>query len=106
MSAAPDSALVPNIMHFARILRATGLPIGPGRVIEAVRAVEAVGLTTKTDFSSTLHAVFVRRHDHRDLSDQAFRMFGRAPQLAERMMALLLPQARQDLTPPRAEMSR
>jgi uncharacterized protein with von Willebrand factor type A (vWA) domain len=40
-----ESALVANIMHFARILRATGLPIGPGRAIEAVRAVEAVGVT-------------------------------------------------------------
>ncbi|HEX2116788.1 MAG TPA: VWA domain-containing protein, partial [Alphaproteobacteria bacterium] len=46
-SAPHESALLANIMHFARILRATGLPIGPGRVIEAARAVEAVGVTNK-----------------------------------------------------------
>jgi uncharacterized protein with von Willebrand factor type A (vWA) domain len=93
-------------MHFARILRATGLPIGPGRVIEAVRAVEAVGLTNRTDFYWALHAVFVNRHDQRDMFDQAFRLFWRDPQLQERMMAMLLPQARPDMTQPRAEMSR
>jgi uncharacterized protein with von Willebrand factor type A (vWA) domain len=101
-----ESALLANIMHFARILRATGLPIGPGRVIEAVRAVEAVGLTNKIDFYWTLHAVFVNRHDQREMFDQAFRLFWRDPQLAERMMALLLPQARQDAGARRAEMSR
>jgi uncharacterized protein len=101
-----ESALVANIMHFARILRTTGLPIGPGRVIEAVRAVEAVGVTNKTDFYWTLHAVFVNRHDQREMFDQAFRVFWRDPELAERMMAMLLPQARQDAAQPRQEMSR
>lgn len=105
-SASGQGALLANIMHFARILRATGLPIGPGRVIEAVRAVEAVGLTNKTDFYWTLHAVFVNRHDQRDLFDQAFRLFWRDPQLIERMMALLLPQMRPDIAQPKPEMSR
>jgi uncharacterized protein with von Willebrand factor type A (vWA) domain len=105
-SAPHESALLANVMHFARILRATGLPIGPGRVIEAVRAVEAVGLTNRTDFYWTLHAVFVNRHDQREMFDQAFRLFWRDPQLAERMMALLLPQARPDMARPRAEMNR
>jgi uncharacterized protein with von Willebrand factor type A (vWA) domain len=75
-------------------------------VIEAVRAIEAAGVTNKTDFYWTLHAVFVNRHDQREMFDQAFRMFWRDPQLAERMMALLLPQARQDTAQPRQEMSR
>jgi len=35
--------LLENLMFFARTLRAAGLPIGPGRVIEALRAVETVG---------------------------------------------------------------
>jgi uncharacterized protein with von Willebrand factor type A (vWA) domain len=105
-TSAQQSALLANIMHFARILRATGLPIGPGRVIEAVRAVEAVGLTNKSDFYWTLHAVLVNRHDQRELFDQAFRLFWRNPQLAERMMAMLLPQARQDAAQSRPEMSR
>jgi uncharacterized protein with von Willebrand factor type A (vWA) domain len=105
-SAPHESALLANIMHFARILRATGLPIGPGRVIEAARAVEAVGVTNKIDFYWTLHAVFVNRHDQREMFNQAFRLFWRDPQLTERMMAMLLPQARQDTAAPRPEMSR
>jgi uncharacterized protein with von Willebrand factor type A (vWA) domain len=101
-----DSALLANVMHFARILRAAGLPIGPGRILEAVRAIQAVGLVNRADFYWTLHAVFVNRHDQRDLFDQAFRMFWRDPQMAERMMALLLPQARPDTVQPRAELNR
>ena len=34
--------LLPNIMHFGRVLRAAGLPIGPGRILDAVGAVREV----------------------------------------------------------------
>jgi uncharacterized protein with von Willebrand factor type A (vWA) domain len=83
--------LLANIMHFARALRAAGLPIGPGKVIEAVRAVETAGLGSRQDLYWTLHAVFVNRRDQRELFDQAFHIFWRNPQLLERMMALVLP---------------
>jgi len=83
--------LVDNLMFFARTLRAAGLPIGPGRVIEALRAVETVGLGRREDLYWTLHAVFVNRQDQRPLFDQAFHVFWRNPQLLERMMAMLLP---------------
>ena len=33
--------LADNIMHFARALRIAGLPIGPGKVIDALRALES-----------------------------------------------------------------
>ena len=81
-----------NVMHFARALRAAGLPVGPGRVLEALRAVEAVGFERREDLYWTLHAVFVNRRDQRELFDQAFHIFWRDPQLLERMMQLLLPQ--------------
>ena len=35
-----DPKLAGNITHFARALRRAGLPIGPGRVIDAIRAVQ------------------------------------------------------------------
>ena len=78
-------------MHFARTLRAAGLPVGPGQVIEALRAVEAVGIDRRDDFYWTLHSVFVNRRDQRAIFDQAFHIFWRNPQLLERMMAMLLP---------------
>jgi uncharacterized protein with von Willebrand factor type A (vWA) domain len=89
--AAGQGRLVDNLMYFARTLRAAGLPIGPGRVMEALRAVETVGLGRREDLYWTLHAVFVNRQDQRLLFDQAFHVFWRNPQLLERMMAMLLP---------------
>jgi len=86
--------LVANIMHFARVLRAAGLPIGPGKVLDAVAATRAVGLGSREDFYWTLHAVFVNRADQRELFDQAFHVFWRNPRMLERMMQLLLPEIR------------
>lgn len=83
--------LVDNIMHFARALRAAGLPIGPGKVIEALRAVETVGISNRNDFYWALHAVFVNRRDQREMFDQAFHVFWRNPRILERMMSLILP---------------
>ena len=96
--------LLANIMYFARTLRAAGLPIGPGKVLAAVEAVHAVGITNRSDFYWTLHAVFVNRRDQRELFDQAFHIFWRNPELLEKMMGLMLPSIRSDQ--PGEEMSR
>jgi uncharacterized protein with von Willebrand factor type A (vWA) domain len=61
-------------------------------VIDAVHAVRAAGITNRTDFYWTLHAIFVNRRDQRELFDEAFKLFWRDPQLLERMMAMMLPQ--------------
>lgn len=79
-------------MYFARTLRAAGLPVGPGKVIDAIRAVETVGIADREDFYWTLHAVFVNRRDQKELFDQAFHVFWRNPRILERMMSVLLPQ--------------
>jgi uncharacterized protein len=96
--------LVANIMYFARTLRAAGLPIGPGKVLAAVEAVRAVGISDRSDFYWALHAVFVNRRDQRELFDQAFHIFWRNPELLEKMMSLMLPQLQSD--EPGEEMSR
>ena len=80
-----------NLMYFARTLRAAGLPIGSGAVLDALRAVEAVGVARRDDFYWALHAVFVRRADQRPLFDEAFHVFWRNPKLLERVTSLLLP---------------
>jgi uncharacterized protein with von Willebrand factor type A (vWA) domain len=85
------SRLAENVMFFARTLRAAGLPIGPGRVIDALRAIEAVGIGTREDLYWTLHAVFVNRRDQQPLYDQAFHIFWRNPQLLEKMLQTMLP---------------
>jgi uncharacterized protein with von Willebrand factor type A (vWA) domain len=89
-----DGKLAHNITHFARALRKAGLPIGPGRVIDAIRAVEAAGFTRQADFYWTLHACFVNRPDHRAVFGQVFRLFWRDPRYLEHMMSLLIPSVR------------
>ncbi len=89
-----DPKLAGNITHFARALRRAGLPIGPGRVIDAIRAVEAAGFTEKRDFYWTLHACFVNRPEHRRVFAQLFRLYWRDPRYMEHMMAAMLPAVR------------
>ncbi|MBP2300995.1 vWA domain-containing protein [Azospirillum picis] len=103
--AVPAGRLTLNLMHFARALRAAGLPVGPGKVLQAVEAVEAVGLASRTDFYWALHAVFVNRRDQSELFDQAFHVFWRNPDILKRMMSLMLPKVRTDAPPDRPEMA-
>jgi uncharacterized protein with von Willebrand factor type A (vWA) domain len=86
--------LAGNITHFARALRRAGIPIGPGRVIDAIRAVEVAGFSNKADFYWTLHACFVNRPEHRAVFGQVFRLYWRDPQYLEHMMAAMLPAIR------------
>ena len=79
-----------NLLYFARTLRAAGLPVGSGAVLDALRAVEAVGVARRDDFYWALHSVFVRRADQRPLFDEAFHVFWRNPKLLERIHSLLL----------------
>ena len=84
--------LVDNILFFARVLRAAGLPVGPGKVLDAIEAVETIGITDRTLFYWALHAVFVNRRDQRDVFDQAFHIFWRNPRILEKMMQMVLPE--------------
>ena len=85
--------LAENVVHFARLLRAAGLSIGPGRIAEALRTIEAVGVDRRDDFYWALHAVFVSRFEDRALFDEAFQMFWRDPASSDRLLAQLLPPA-------------
>jgi len=96
-SSAADGRLIANLMHFARTLRAAGLPVGPGKVIDAVQALCTVGITDRRDFYWALHAVFVNRPDQRLLFDQAFHVFWRNPELLKKMLSLVLPQLNIDM---------
>src|SRR5205814_10298576 len=85
--------LAENILYFARALRAAGIPVGPGAVLDALEAAMAAGVGTREDFYWTLHAVFVKRHEHSVLFDQAFRIFFRRRSYIDQLMATMLPQA-------------
>jgi uncharacterized protein with von Willebrand factor type A (vWA) domain len=81
-----------NVMHFARVLRAAGIPVGPDRVIDALRALEATGVARRDDFYWTLASLFLGRREQFEIFDQAFHIFWRDPKMLERAMALMLPQ--------------
>ena len=88
-----SGSLADNIVYFARALRRAGLPVGPGAAIDALDAVQAAGLSTREDFYWTLHAVFVKRHEHSLVFDQAFHIFFQRRGYLEQLLALMSPAA-------------
>src|SRR6202050_1993809 len=98
--------LAENILYFARALRAAGIPVGPGAVLDALEALKTAGVGAREDFYWTLHAVFVKRHEHSVLFDQAFRIFFRRRGYIDQMLAMMLPQAPSQPTTPQAGATR
>lgn len=79
---AAGDAITRHVVTFGRVLREAGLEIGPGRVIDALRALDAVDLTRQPDVYFALRQTLVSRHDELDLLDRAFgAWFLRAPVL-------------------------
>ena len=75
-------ALVSHVVTFGRVLREAGLEVGPGRVADALRALDAVDLARQEDVYFSLRQTLVSRHDELDLFDRAFSAwFLRAPVL-------------------------
>jgi uncharacterized protein with von Willebrand factor type A (vWA) domain len=92
--------LAENVMHFGRVLRQAGLPLPTDRVQLALQALQVAGLESQRDFHDTLAACLLDRVEHRELFDQAFHLFWRDPDLAGRMMALLLPRVQANTEQP------
>lgn len=80
-----------NVAYFARALRAAGLQVGPGAVVEAVDALAEGALGGRDDVYWALHAIFVKKHEHSAIYDQAFRLFWRRRNLIEKIMAQMSP---------------
>jgi uncharacterized protein with von Willebrand factor type A (vWA) domain len=92
-TASPEGLLADNVAHFARALRAAGLKVGPGAVVEGAEALAAGGLGQREDVFWTLHAIFVKRREDSAVFAQAFALFWRRRALIEKMMAMLSPEA-------------
>jgi uncharacterized protein len=75
-----------NIVGFARALRAAGLPVGPGAVIDALSAIELIEIGNRADVFTTLEAIFVKRHEHALIFAQAFDLFFRAAEEWKQML--------------------
>ena len=74
----PSGLIADNVVGFARALRAAGIPVGPGAVIDALNALQVIEIGNRADVFTTLEAIFVKRHEHALIFAQAFDLFFRA----------------------------
>ncbi len=74
----PTGQMADNVIGFARALRAAGIPVGPGAVIDALNALQVIEIGNRADVYATLEAIFVKRHEHALIFTQAFDLFFRA----------------------------
>jgi uncharacterized protein with von Willebrand factor type A (vWA) domain len=82
----PTGQAADNIIGFARALRAAGIPVGPGAVIDALNALQLIDIGGRADVFATLEAVFVKRHEHALIFAQAFDLFFRAAEDWKQML--------------------
>jgi uncharacterized protein with von Willebrand factor type A (vWA) domain len=92
-----------NILYFARALREAGMPVGPRSVLDAIEAVEATGFSQREDFRAALQAVFVTKHEHMIVFDQAFDIFWKKRGFMEKLIAMMLPIAAEEPKPRKPE---
>jgi len=90
------NAVVGHIVTFGRVLREAGLEVGPGRVADAVKGLDAVELARQDDVYWTLRQTLVSRREDIEAFDRAFdAWFLRAP--------LARPRATEQAPPKRGE---
>ena len=75
----PHGKLAENTLHFARLLRAAGLPVGTDRALLMLQALRVAGLASRAELHDVLQACLINRAEHRALFDQAFRLFWSEP---------------------------
>jgi uncharacterized protein with von Willebrand factor type A (vWA) domain len=90
--------MIEGFVQFARVLRAAGLPVGTGRVLDGLRALATVGVARRDAAYWALHAVFVSRREQHDVFDQAFAAFFHVASPLEDL-AFLLPKFEADVAP-------
>lgn len=94
----PPSPFAANVLHFARLLRRAGLPVGPSEAMAALRALTLVDLGSRTEARTALRASMTHRREHQEVFDAAFDLFWRDPAAAERAAAAALLDPRKPLS--------
>lgn len=98
--------LADNVVHFARVLRKAGLPVGTDRALLALQALELAGVRGRGELHDVLEACLTSRVEHRPLFDQAFHVFWRDPHLLREIMQMSLPSIGAHDEPRRSMVSR
>jgi uncharacterized protein len=90
-----------NVVGFARALRAAGIPVGSGAVIDAMNALQLIEIGNRADVYATLESIFVTRHEHALIFAQAFDLFFRAAEDWKHMLdSVPLPEHAKKKPPP------
>ena len=92
-AAAPGSAVVAKLVGFGRVLRADGVEVGPGRLQDAVRGLDLVDLSSRTEVYHALRCTMVSRHDDIAPFDAAFRAYWERAAGSGVELALMVPAA-------------
>jgi uncharacterized protein len=71
-------SLAVNVLLFGRLLRAAGMEVHHGRLLDAIRALEWIDVGSRTDVAATLRSLLVHNHDDVARFDRAFELFFRA----------------------------
>jgi len=101
---AQPNTLAANVMHFSRLLRRAGLPVGPAETLAAQQALALIDLGRRDEARIALRSVMIHRREHQEVFDQAFALFWRDPTAAEQAVAMALLEAQkykpQERAPP------
>ena len=73
------SALLPNLLHFGRLLYRLGLDVPAGRMREVAESLAYINVGQRAEFYHTLRTLLVHRMEDLSLFDDAFRVFWRPP---------------------------
>jgi uncharacterized protein with von Willebrand factor type A (vWA) domain len=68
-----------NLLHFGRVLRALGLDVHAGRMLDVAAALPQIDIGRRTDFYATLQSILIHRQQDLATFDEAFRVFWRPP---------------------------
>jgi uncharacterized protein with von Willebrand factor type A (vWA) domain len=98
------NTLAANVMHFSRLLRRAGLPVGPAETLAAQQALSLIDIGRRDEARTALRSVMIHRREHQEVFDSAFALFWRDPTAAEQAVAMALLEAQkhkpQDRAPP------
>jgi hypothetical protein len=70
-----EATFAHNVLLFGRLLRAAGMDVHHGRLIDALRALEWVGVRSRMDVRATLRSLLVHNRDELERFDEAFELF-------------------------------
>ncbi|HYS55608.1 MAG TPA: VWA domain-containing protein [Thermoanaerobaculia bacterium] len=73
-----NGAFLRNLLLFGRVLRALGLDVNPGRMIDLVTALGCISIGSRSDFYHAARGLLVHRREDIPIFDEAFEVFWRS----------------------------